>query len=274
VHRRLVRPNAVIAFGDSGGDGTPVILTHGAGVDHTIFEAQAAALIERGFRVIIWDLRGHGKSTLTAAFTGTDALADLGALLDECNVESAVLVGHSLGGNIVQAFAHLHPNRVRGAVILDATWNTGPLTRLERLSLRLAAPLLALIPSGRLPRTLARASAVTPGAVERAEAIFARMPKRRFVQVWRATVSFVDPDPKLRFPVPLALIRGAEDRTGNITVAMSRWAAADRAAEHVIARAGHLVTWDAPEPTSHTVIQTLETWTRDVNGPAGTSHRA
>lgn len=262
LSRRLTRPHASIAFADSGGSGIPVVLTHGAGVDHSIFEAQAPVLVERGFRVIAWDLRGHGQSALAddVQFSGSDALADVGALLDECNVSRAVLVGHSLGGNLAQAFAHKNPELVSGVVVLDSTWNTGPLTRIERVALRLAAPSLSLIPAGRLPGVLARASAVTTEAVERATTVFARMPKRRFIQVWRATVSFVDPDPQLRFPVPLALVRGAEDRTGNIAVAMPRWAAADRVPEHVIPRAGHLVTWDAPEQTSSTMIRILEDW--------------
>lgn len=261
---RLDRPYASIAYADSGGNGVPVVFIHGAGVDHSIFEAQAAALVQRGFRVISWDLRGHGQSTLADGmpFTGADALADVGALLRECDVSRPVLVGHSLGGNLAQAFAHHHPELLGGVIVVDSTWNAGPLTRLERFSLRLAAPSLWLIPARVLPRVLARASAVTPEAVERARTVFARMAKRRFIQVWRAAVSFIDPDPRLRLPVPLALVRGAEDRTGNIAVAMHRWAAAERVPEHVIPKAGHLVTWDAPGQTAHTLIHILENWSR------------
>ncbi|MDG4667246.1 alpha/beta hydrolase [Mycobacterium sp. 236(2023)] len=262
LNARLARPHASIAFADSGGTGTPVVLIHGAGADHSIFEAQATALVQRGFRVIAWDLRGHGQSTLAEGvlFTGSDALADMRALLGECNVNRPVLVGHSLGGNMAQTLAHDHPELVSAVVVMDSTWNTGPLTKFERLSLRLAAPLLSLIPAGRLPNVLARASAVTPDAVERAATIFAHMPKRRFIQVWRATISFIEPQPQLRFPVPLALVRGAEDRTGNIADAMPRWAAADRVREQVIPHAGHLVTWDAPDQTSRTLIHILEDW--------------
>lgn len=262
VTARLANRGAVIAFGNSGGGGVPVVLTHGAGVDHSIFEFQTATLVQRGFRVIVWDLRGHGSSTLhdSMPFTGSDALADLEALLDECNVSRAVLVGHSLGGNLTQAFARNHPERVSAAIIIDSTWNTGALTQFERFMLRLAAPSLSLIPARRLPGVLARASAVTPAAVARAERVFARMPKRRFIEVWRATTAFIDPDPQRRFPLPLALIRGAEDRTGNIRDAMSRWAAADGAADYVIPHAGHLVTWDAPEESSRVLIRILEDW--------------
>ncbi|WP_243230775.1 alpha/beta fold hydrolase [Microbacterium sp. CIAB417] len=259
---RLTRPDAHIAFWDSGGGGPAVVLCHGAGMDRTMFEAPAAALVDAGYRVVSWDLRGHGRSTLAAAsrFTAADILGDLTALLDRCGVERAVLVGHSLGGNLVQAFARTRTERTAGLVVLDSTWNAGPLTRWERWGLRLAAPSLALVPARSLPGIMARASAVSPSAIARTEATFARMPKRLFLDVWRATVSFVEPDPAYHCPVPLALVRGAADRTGNIATAMPRWALAEGIDEHVIPDAGHIVTWDAPEEASRVLLSTLDGW--------------
>lgn len=264
LDRRLDRADAVIAFADTASDGPAVVLTHGAGMDHTMWEEQAVALTDADYRVILWDMRGHGESTLApqARFTAADALEDLAALLKQCRVDRAVLVGHSLGGNLSQAFVRSHPDRAAGLIVVDATWNTGPLSRLERFALRLAAPSLALIPARTLPRLMARASAITPSAIRRTQRVFARMPKRRFLEVWTATVSFVDPDPEYRAPVPLALVRGAEDRTGNIATAMPRWAHAENIVEHVIPDAGHVVTWDAPGATSHTLRQVLDRWDR------------
>ncbi|QBR89474.1 alpha/beta hydrolase [Microbacterium sp. dk485] len=271
--RRLARPSAEVAFADSGVGQPTVVLTHGAGVDHSMFDAQAASLAKQGVRVIVWDLRGHGQSTLSAGarFTAADALEDLGALLVECGAEVPVLVGHSLGGNLVQAFARRYPERVGGVIILDSAWNAGPLSRLDRLALRLAAPLLSLIPASVLPRLMARASAESANAVSRTEAVFARMPKRRFLDVWAATTSFVIPDPTYRSSVPIALVRGQRDRTGNIATATTRWAAAEKVPEHVIPNAGHMVTWDAPEAVSSVILNILEGWGLLSPLPEGTS---
>ncbi|HWV48403.1 MAG TPA: alpha/beta fold hydrolase, partial [Microbacterium sp.] len=139
---RLPRGYAEIAFEDSGGGGVPVVLCHGAGMDRTMFEEQAVALIGAGFRVISWDMAGHGESALAAAsrFTASDALVDLTALLDSCGADRAVLVGHSLGGNLAQAFVRAHPDRAAGLIVMDSTWNAGPLAWWERLALRAAAP--------------------------------------------------------------------------------------------------------------------------------------
>jgi pimeloyl-ACP methyl ester carboxylesterase len=263
----LVRPGAELGYerAEREADGTrraTVVLTHGAGMDRGMYDAQFAALAAAGHRTVRWDLRGHGASRLDAGtrFTAADALDDLAALIDTLALDRPVLVGHSLGGNLSQAFVREHPERAAGLVVLDSTWNAGPLSAGERFALRLAAPMLALVPAGRLPGLMARASAVTPEAIARTEAMFARMPKAVFLDVWRATVSLVRPEPGFRSPVPIALVRGAEDRTGNIATAMPRWAETEGIAEHVVPEAGHIVTLDAPERVNGLLLELLAGW--------------
>lgn len=260
LDRTIQRPGASIRYHDGGGTGRPVVFLHGAGMDHTMFLAQAEAVQAAGFRAVLCDLRGHGRSEMSAGirFTPNDALADLGALLDALKLDRPVLIGHSLGGNLAQAFVRAHPQRTGGLIVIDSTWNAGPLNALERFALRLAAPMLALIPASRLPQLMAKASAVEPDAIAATTEVFARMPKKVFLDVWRATASLVDPDPAYRSPVPLGLIRGARDRTGNIASAMPAWADAEGAAERVIDGAGHVVTLDAPEATTRAVLDLLD----------------
>ncbi|WP_139417625.1 alpha/beta fold hydrolase [Agromyces laixinhei] len=259
LDRRLARPGATLRFTVLDGDERPVVLVHGAGVDHTMFAAQATALHGAGHTVVTFDQRGHGVSELDPGtrFTAPAALDDLAALLDHLALEQPALVGHSLGGNVTQALVRRDHGRAGALIVLDSAWNTGPLTRGERVALRLAAPALSLVPGSRLPGMLARASAVTPAAIAATEAVFARMPKRVFLDVWRATVAFVDPDPDYRVPIHLGLIRGGLDRTGNIATAMPEWAKAEGVEEHVIAGSGHLVTLDAPEATNAAVLDVL-----------------
>ncbi|MGH3706478.1 MAG: alpha/beta fold hydrolase [Agromyces sp.] len=259
LDRTLARPGATLRFAMLDGDRRPVVLVHGAGMDHSMFDAQALALQVAGHAVVAFDQRGHGGSRLEPGtrFTGPAALDDLAALLDHLALERPALVGHSLGGNVAQALVRRDPGRTGALIVIDSTWNTGPLSRSERAALRLAAPALSLIPASRLPGMLARASAITPEAIAATEAMFARMPKRSFLDVWRATVAFVDPDPDYRVPVHLGLIRGELDRTGNIATAMPAWASAEGVGERVIAGAGHVVTLDAPEATTTTLLDLL-----------------
>lgn len=249
LDRALDRPGATLRFAVLEGDAPPVVFVHGAGMDHQMFAVQAHALHEAGHLVVLYDQRAHGASELAEGtrFTAPAALDDLTALLDHLDLERPALVGHSLGGNVAQALVRRDPARVGALIVVDATWNTGPLTRSERLALRLAGPSLSMIAASRLPGLLARASAVTPDAIAAAQAVFARMPKRVFLDVWRATVAFVEPDAAYRVPVPLGLIRGEFDRTGNIAAAMAAWARVEGIEERVIKGAGHVVTLDAPD---------------------------
>jgi pimeloyl-ACP methyl ester carboxylesterase len=264
--RVLERDGGVLRYGDLAGGRRPVVLTHGAGMDHRMFDAQAHALHEAGHRVISWDQRGHGESRLAPGtrFTAATALDDLIALLDHLGLDHPILIGHSLGGNLSQALVRHLPERAYGLIVVDAAWNTGPLTAVERVMLRLAAPSLALIPASRLPGLMARASAVTPEAIAETGATFACMRKRVFLDVWRATVSLVDPDPGYRTPVPLGLIRGDRDRTGNIAAAMPRWARAEGVTEHVIPGAGHVVTLDAADETTRAIRDIIGGWDAEI----------
>ncbi|MGV9770620.1 alpha/beta fold hydrolase [Streptosporangium sp. NPDC003464] len=256
-----------LRYADSGGDGVPVVFSHGAGADHVMFDAQRDHLRALGYRVVTWDLRGHGLSRpASAPFTAERATADLLALVEHLRLDRPVLVGQSLGGNLSQALVRRHPELCRALVVVGSTWNTGPLSAGERLLLKVAAPSLSVIPAGRLPELMAGASAVTPAARADARRAFSQLTKGEFVEVWRATVGFLDPDPGYRTPVPLCLVRGGRDRTGNIATAMPRWAAAEGVEEIVVPGAGHIANQDAPEAVNaavetflHTSLQTRGT---------------
>jgi pimeloyl-ACP methyl ester carboxylesterase len=112
-----------LAYSDPRGTGLPVLFVHGFSHNRSVWEKLARELPE-GFRPIAVDLRGHGESPWSrAADYDLDSYAsDLPALLDALELPSAVLVGHSLGGNVATLFAVSHPERVRALVLVD----TGP----------------------------------------------------------------------------------------------------------------------------------------------------
>jgi len=259
LDQRLELDGCVLRWADSGGSGRAVVFLHGAGADHATFDAQSARLKSSGTRVIDLDLRAHGSSRPnTATLSAERFLADVAALIDHRKLNMPVLVGHSLGGNIAQALIRADPAAYAGLVVIDSTWNTGPLSALERRLLKSAAPLLRLIPASSFARTMANASAVTEFARRDAERAFSAVGKSEFISVWRAVTQFVQPDPTYRTAVPLLLIRGADDRTGNIATAMEAWAAADTARQVVIPGAGHLAPQDAPNAVSDALVEFLE----------------
>lgn len=99
---------------------TPVVLVHGFGGNHHFFDAQLQHL--RGQRkVVAYDQRGCGGSSLTPHKRyDIDVLAeDLGAVLSAGKGDRVVLVGHSLGADVVGRYAGAHPDRVAALLLID-----------------------------------------------------------------------------------------------------------------------------------------------------------
>jgi 3-oxoadipate enol-lactonase len=103
----------------TGADDAPaIVLTHGAGGSHAAWFQQVPMLADAGYRVITWDCRGFGNSTFASGTFGTDAaVADLVAILDATGVAQADVVGQSMGGWWVTAFALAHPQRMRSLAL-------------------------------------------------------------------------------------------------------------------------------------------------------------
>jgi pimeloyl-ACP methyl ester carboxylesterase len=106
--------NRTPIFHESTGDGEPLVLVHGAWVDHTNWNAVVPRLAE-SFRVVSYDLRGHGQSGIEPADAGTvhDDIADLVALIDHLDLGAVNVAGISSGACIALRLAIEHPTLVR-----------------------------------------------------------------------------------------------------------------------------------------------------------------
>ncbi len=105
---------------ESAGEGPPVILVHGLGMTRQMWDWQWPALTGR-FQAVRYDLLGHGASDKPRDAYSLARFADqTAALMDGLGIERAALVGFSLGGMIVRAFALAHPERVTALAILNS----------------------------------------------------------------------------------------------------------------------------------------------------------
>jgi pimeloyl-ACP methyl ester carboxylesterase len=118
----LARPCGDISYHLSG-SGPAVLLSHGFGATSAMFDLNLPALAD--YQVITWDLRGHGESQSPAdpaCYSAASAQADMEALINEHNIISAVLGGHSLGGYLSLSFTLAFPDLVRALILIG----TGP----------------------------------------------------------------------------------------------------------------------------------------------------
>jgi len=118
----------------SRGEGPPIVFSHGVTLSSRTWAKQFEGIAAAGFRVVAFDHRGHGASQLGEhGHAVINLAADVNSVLVELDLRDAVLVGHSMGGVAVQAFAIEYPDvmheRVRGLVLLSTltrTRNVGP----------------------------------------------------------------------------------------------------------------------------------------------------
>ncbi|WP_343619725.1 alpha/beta hydrolase [Ralstonia sp.] len=104
------------------GSGKPVVFSHGWPLNADAWDAQMLFLVQKGFRVIAHDRRGHGRSDQPSQGNDMDTYADdLDALLDALDIQGATLVGHSTGGGEVAHYIGRHgTKRVARAVLIGA----------------------------------------------------------------------------------------------------------------------------------------------------------
>jgi non-heme chloroperoxidase len=100
----------------------PIFFHHGWPLTADDWDAQMMFFLEKGFRVIAHDRRGHGRSTQTDTGNEMDSYAaDVIALTDVLDLKGAVHIGHSTGGGEVARYvARAKPGRVAKAVLIGA----------------------------------------------------------------------------------------------------------------------------------------------------------
>jgi N-formylmaleamate deformylase len=111
-----------IHFYRTGGDGPPVVLSHGFS-DNGLCWIRAAKVLEKDYDVIMPDARGHGLSDAPAeGYSGNDMAADLAGLILALELDKPALMGHSMGAATTALAAILYPDRVGRIVLEDPPW--------------------------------------------------------------------------------------------------------------------------------------------------------
>ncbi|MFI4984305.1 MAG: alpha/beta fold hydrolase [Rickettsiales bacterium] len=115
-----INVNNITFFYEQLGQGEPLILIGGLSSNHTIWEKITEDLAQR-FNLILPDNRGVGKSTQPNRHYTIDQMAeDIAQLMNAIGIDSAYMVGHSMGGCILQKLCIDHPEKVKAAVIVGA----------------------------------------------------------------------------------------------------------------------------------------------------------
>lgn len=106
------------------GEGPDLVFVHGLAASRAFWFIPYALPLSKHFRITLFDLRGHGYSSMPASgYDAATAADDLRGLLDHLGIAACALVGHSYGGGVALEFAGRHPERVSKLVVLDTKIN-------------------------------------------------------------------------------------------------------------------------------------------------------
>jgi len=118
--------------GEQAGEGVPVVLLHGLTATRRYVVMGSRALERDGHSVVMYDARGHGRSSPADEY-GYDALAqDLSAVLDDRGFGRAVLAGASMGAHTIVRLALRHPERAAALVLVTPAFDPEGDPGLER----------------------------------------------------------------------------------------------------------------------------------------------
>lgn len=240
-------------------DAPPVLLTHGATLDGESWAAQIPAL-SRDYRVICWDLRGHGRSLpLRGDLTLARCAEDMRALLDHLGVERAALVGLSLGSYVSQEFGFRYPQRVTALASIGATSLTGlGLSRFMRWGLRHSDRLMRILPFSLLVRSIVRGTAIRPEVQDYVRRRFTHLDKAQLLAIWSAVQTGIRDIPDYREAFPLLIAAGARDDIGAVRSGARAWHEQRPGSTfRLIDGASHCANQDNPEDTNAMLLDFL-----------------
>jgi pimeloyl-ACP methyl ester carboxylesterase len=247
-------PGVRIWYRDTGGSGVPVVFIHAATGSSRVWEYQLPAFAAAGYRVVVYDRRGFGRSVADPAGpqpgTGAD---DLQALMNHLKIDRFHLVGTAAGAFVALDVALSFPQRLRSLVIANSIGGVQDEDYLELGRRIRPSQFNALPPDFRELGPSYRAA--NPGGAERwlaLERISRPEGTTPPAQTMRNRITFALLE---GIKVPTLLLTGDADLYAPPAV-LRLFAARIKNAESVIVpEAGHSAYWEQPEIFNRAVLR-------------------
>jgi 3-oxoadipate enol-lactonase len=195
------------------GSGPPLLLVHGLMVTGEMFEPVIGHFATR-HRVIVPDLRGHGRSRgLPPPYNAAQLASDLARLLDHLEIDSAAVLGYSQGGAIAQQLVLDHPKRC-DRLVLACTYAFNMATPREWLEGHLAPLLIRVLGLRRLANLVVSQSMLRLNQ-ERTNwlaGLMADQDRTLMLTAWKETMAFDSRKRLAEIRCPTLVIAGSNDQ--------------------------------------------------------------
>jgi len=239
------------------GSGPTVLLAHGFGLTMVEWNVIATKLVDRDFRVVTFDQRGHGQSTIGTDGIGTMPMAsDYLAILEHLDASDVTLVGHSMGGFIAIAGLLELPSladRVK-SVVLFATFSgsitKGSMQNKAQIPMIKSGILKSMLSNGFVAKSFSKSICgddPDPASLEMFVEVFKAQDLKSLVPILQAFGDEDRGDRLHEIDKPTVVICGRKDST-TPPWQSERLATSIPGARMVwVDGAGHMVNWEAPD---------------------------
>jgi 3-oxoadipate enol-lactonase len=255
------RVNGITINYEVTGEGDCLVLVHGVGDNLRMWYGQVP-VFSREYRVLTYDVRGHGETECPESPVDMPLLvADLRELMRALGIDSAFVLGYSMGGRIALQLALDEPSMVRALVLANSGVGVGP--RPPGAEERRQS-LIAALQRGDLETVSEQmtAASFSPGLKERDPALFERYRRiklandaQSFARVWGAVMQSSPPDVS-RLVCPVLIVAGENDAFMSLEMARLTQAAIPGSRLEVLP-AGHAAALEAPDEFNRIVLDFL-----------------
>jgi 3-oxoadipate enol-lactonase len=240
------------------GQGPAVLMVHGLGGTSNFFQVQTDALAGR-FQIIRPDLAGAGRSPVADGISVAAHADDLAALLEELGVQSAAVVGHSMGTLVVRDLAARYPDKVSALVLLGAVREpaeAGRQAQRDRAALlreKGTGPVAPAVVANALSETTRRDK---PEVAAFVRELVMRQDPEGYARNCEALAEATDPGP-IDPDLPLLLVTGSDDKVGPPEASHELAAAHGKATVEIVPGVGHWTALEAAQPVTDQLLAFL-----------------
>ena len=235
-----------------------LIFTHGGGLNGRMFESQVSAFKDR-YRVLTWDIPGHGRSALLKGNLDVPKMAKhLVDLMDEVDIDQAVVIGQSLGVYINQHAAIAYPKRIKGVVSIGGLPIDQPMRRGELLIFRALLRISRLLPARMIFRRAAHEKAQTDAARAFFLDSMTAMGKEQFLWMLAGQLDACDLEVHNGPHQPLLITHGEYEMPKSLVSGNRAWHESVPGSRYFeIPGAGHNANMDNPKAFNHALADFL-----------------
>jgi len=243
----LTRGEVVLHYREDGvPGGAPVIFSNSLGTDLHLWDG-LLPFLPAGLRIIRYDTRGHGASSVPPApYAMAELVADAEALIDHLGLRAAVFVGLSIGGMTGQGLAARRPDLLRGLVLSNTAAKIGTPEMWQARIAALRAGGLAALADGVLERWFS-GGFLASGQAGAWREMLLRQPEEGYAGCCAALAGADLREATRGLRLPVLGIAGAEDGATPPDLVRETVALVPGARYHLIPGAGHLPCVEKPQ---------------------------